>query len=191
MTEPRSIPALLEAAEGGDRDARDRLFAALYGELREIARSALRKGAGAAANLSPTTVVHEIYAGMAGREGLSFPDRSRFLAYAARAMRGFIIDSLRNGSAQKRGSDFLITHLDGRIEEAVPDPQAADLTRLSDALDELASVDPRLAELVDLKFFCGFSLVEIAQMTGISERTAQRAWEKARLVLFDALRDDG
>ena len=188
--EPRSIPALLEAAEGGDRDARDRLFAALYGELREIARSALRKGAGAAANLSPTTVVHEIYAGMAGREGLSFPDRSRFLAYAARAMRGFIIDSLRNGSAQKRGSDFLITHLDGRIEEAVPDPQAADLTRLSDALDELASVDPRLAELVDLKFFCGFGFAEIAAMRGVSERTVQRDWAKARLYLHDALRED-
>ncbi len=191
MTELKSIPALLEAAEGGDREARDRLFAALYGELRQIARSALRRGAGAAAGLSPTTVVHEVYAGMAGRADLAFPDRSRFLAYAARAMRGFIIDSLRNGSAQKRGSEFLITHLDGRLEGAVSDPRAAELTRLSDALDELAGVDPRLAELVDLKFFCGFSLIEIAQMTGVSERTAQRAWEKARLVLFDALRDDG
>ncbi len=162
----------------------------LYDELRQLARRALRRN-GADGVLSPTTVVHEIYASMAGRDQLSFPDRSRFLAYAARAMRGFIIDALRNGSAQKRGGDFLLTQLDTLTADSVSAPVEPDLARLSDALDELAGQEPALAEIVDLKFFCGFSLIEIAGMTGISERTAQRNWEKARLLLYRELRDGG
>jgi RNA polymerase sigma factor (TIGR02999 family) len=163
----------------------------LYDELRRLARSALNRGAGPAAGLSPTTLVHEVYAGMAGRAGLSFPDRARFLGYAARAMRGFIIDSLRTGGAHKRGGEFEITQLDTRVADGAAESSAGELTRLSDALDELAALEPRLAEVVDLKFFCGFSLIEIAEMTGVSERTAQRSWEKARLLLYDAMRDAG
>lgn len=189
MSSSGPIAALLSSAEGGDRAARDRLFAALYDELRRLARRELERGAGAAAGLSPTTLVHEVYAGMAGRDALAFPDRQRFLAYAARAMRGFVIDSLRSRSASKRGGDFLITRLDTGIAESAAEAQADELARLSDALDELARLEPELAEVVDLRFFCGFSLVEIAHMTGVSERTAQRSWEKARLLLFEALRE--
>ena len=109
------------------------------------------------------------------------------MGYAARVMRGLIIDHARNRRAQKRGGQFEITSLSTDIAESVPD--AAALTRLSDALDDLATVDARLARVVDLKFFCGFSFTEIAAMCGVSERTAQRDWDKARIYLHQVLQD--
>jgi RNA polymerase sigma factor (TIGR02999 family) len=156
------------------------LFAALYAELRQMADRELRRHP--AASLSPTTLVHEAYISFAGREGTVFDDRARFLGYAGRAMRGLVIDFARRQQALKRGAGFEITRLDTRIGEEIAD--AAELARLSDALDELARLDSRLAEVVDLKYFCGFSFAEIASMRGMSERTVQRDWEKARLLLF-------
>jgi RNA polymerase sigma factor (TIGR02999 family) len=133
-----------------------------------------------------TTLLHEAYLDISGRDGTSFPDRARFMGYAARVMRGLIIDHLRRRRAQKRGGKFEITSLD----TDVPDGGAEDreLTRISEALDELAKVDPSLAEIVDLKFFCGFSFAEIASLHGVSERTAQRSWEKARIFLHRTIR---
>jgi RNA polymerase sigma factor (TIGR02999 family) len=111
----------------------------------------------------------------------AFPDRARFMAYAARVMRGLIIDHAREGRALKRGGQFEITVLDTRVEESAASPQ--ELSQLGDALDDLAADDPALAEVVDLKFFCGFSFAEIGAMRGVSERTVQRDWEKARIYL--------
>jgi RNA polymerase sigma factor (TIGR02999 family) len=183
-----NLSELITAAEGGDRAAKDRLFAALYDDLRRLARRELNRRGGAQ-DVSATTLVHEFYASLAEREGLSFPDRARFLAYASRAMRGFIIDASRDRHALKRGGAFHITHLDTHAADAQPDPSG--LQRVSEAIDELATLEPRLAEVVDLKYFCGFSFAEIAAMTNLSERTVQRDWEKARLLLFDALKDAG
>jgi RNA polymerase sigma factor (TIGR02999 family) len=177
--------ALIAAADAGSREARDRLFAALYDELKRLARRELARGAGPMATLSATTLVHEAYAGMAARKLPVFPDKSRFMAYMARAMRGLIIDSVREKQALKRGSEFHITRLDTQMAASVP--EVHELDRLSEALDALAVEMPALAELVDLKYFCGLTLGEIAAMRGISERTAQREWEKARLLLFAEL----
>ena len=94
------------------------------------------------------------------------------MSYTARVMRGVIIDHVRNRRAQKRGGQFELTTLDTAVAPSTPD--AAELTRLSDALDELAGIEPELAQVVDLKFFCGFSFVEIAAMQDVSERTVQR-----------------
>lgn len=164
--------------------ASDALFATLYGELHRLARrEAARAGPGAA--VSATTLLHEAYLDMAQRNALEFPDRSRFLAYAARAMRTVVIDRARAGSAQKRGGGLDITSLDTQTAEAVAEP--ALLSDIGAALDELAEVEPELANIVDLKFFCGFAVAEIAAMHGVSERTVQRQWEKARLLLFRAL----
>lgn len=164
--------------------ASDALFATLYGELHRLARrEAARAGPGAA--VSATTLLHEAYLDMAQRNALEFPDRSRFLAYAARAMRTVVIDRARAGSAQKRGGGLDITSLDTQTAEAVAEP--ALLSDIGAALDELAEVEPELANIVDLKFFCGFAVAEIAAMRGVSERTVQRQWEKARLLLFRAL----
>jgi len=123
---------------------------------------------------------------MAGRAGPAFPDRPRFMGYAARVMRGLIVDYARRRRAQKRGGAFEITGLD---VDVAAEPATA-LEELSAALDELAGVDARLAQVVDLKFFCGFSFVEIAAMHGVSDRTVQRDWEKARIFLVRALRRD-
>ena len=109
------------------------------------------------------------------------------MAYAAKAMRSLIIDYARSRQAQKRGGGFEITTLDLDVAQAEP---SAPLEELSAALDELAVLDPRLAQVVDLKFFCGFSFVEIAALQGVSDRTIQRDWEKARIFLLRALRHD-
>jgi RNA polymerase sigma factor (TIGR02999 family) len=108
------------------------------------------------------------------------------MSYAARVMRGLIIDYARNRGAQKRGGQFEMTPLETSVGAHAPEER--ELAEISDALDELAGVDPVLAEVVDLKFFCGFSFAEIAAMRGISERTVQRQWEKARIYLHGALR---
>ena len=116
-----------------------------------------------------------------------FPDQARFLGYASRVMRGLIIDLLRERHALKRGGELHITRLPTEIES--PDADDGELSRLSDALDELALTDPRMAEIVDLKYFCGFTLDEIAAQRGTSKRTIQRDWEKARIILFQQLND--
>jgi len=180
------ITTLLASAEKGDRAAADALFTALYEELHRMARRELsRRGGGV--TLGATTLLHDAYLDISGREGAAFPDRNRFMAYAARVMRGLIIDYARSRQAQKRGGQFEITSIRTDVAEAIPD--ATDLTRLSDALDELATVDSRLSRIVDLKFFCGFSFGEIAAMSGVSERTVQRDWEKARIYLHHVLKD--
>jgi RNA polymerase sigma factor (TIGR02999 family) len=181
------ITTLLASAELGDRAAADALFTVLYDELHRMARRELSKRA-AGMSLGATTLLHDAYLDISGREGAAFPDRNRFMAYAARVMRGLIIDYARSRQAQKRGGQFEITSIRTDVAEAVPD--AAQLAPLSDALDELATVDPRLARIVDLKFFCGFSFAEIGAMSGVSERTVQRDWEKARIYLHHALQDE-
>jgi RNA polymerase sigma factor (TIGR02999 family) len=162
----------------------DALFATLYNELHRLARREAAR-AGPAAVVSATTLLHEAYLDMAQRHALEFPDRGHFLAYAARAMRTVVIDRARAGSAQKRGGGLDITSLDTQTAETVAEP--ALLSDIGAALDELAEVEPELANIVDLKFFCGFAVAEIATMQGVSERTVQRQWEKARLLLFRAL----
>jgi RNA polymerase sigma factor (TIGR02999 family) len=110
------------------------------------------------------------------------------MGYAARVMRGLVIDHARERHAQKRGGLFEITSLDTAAMENAVDHR--ELVQISDALDELVKVEPALAEVVDLKFFCGFSFAEIAAMRDISERTVQRNWEKARIYLHRKIRPD-
>ena len=180
-----SISSLIASAERGDRSAVDALFTALYAELHRLARLQLaRQGGGV--TLGATTLLHEAYLDIAGRDGSAFPDRARFMAYASRVMRGLIIDYARRRQAQKRGAGFEITALDTDV--VAPAVDAGELARIGEALDELAVLEPPLAEVVDLKFFCGFSFEEIAAMRGVSERTVQRHWEKARICLHRAVR---
>lgn len=171
--------ALIESAERGDPSSADALFSALYAELHRIAKRELARQ-GMPVSLSATTLLHQAYIEMADKDGDSFPDRPRFMGYAARVMRGLIIDHARSRSAQKRGGEFHITSTESALEQPADDRE---LTRIGEALDELAKIDAPLAEIVDLKFFCGFTFAEIAALKGISERTAQRQWEKARIYL--------
>jgi RNA polymerase sigma factor (TIGR02999 family) len=187
MSVDRSIADLIASTDGGDPAAAEALFAALYRELHQLARRELARGGGQL-SLGATTLLHEAYLDMSGREGTAFPDRPRFMGYAARVMRSLIVDHARRRRALKRGGAFEITTLDTDLDVAAA--PAADLDALSTALDELGAVDPRLALVVDLKFFCGFSFVEIAAMQGLTDRTVQRDWEKARIFLVGALRRD-
>ena len=181
------IADLISAAEVGDSKAVNALFAALYHELHRMARRELARR-GSSDTLGVTTLLHEAYLDIANREGRSFPDRSRFMAYASRVMRGVIIDHARQRRAIKRGSGFELTTLDTGISDQFAEARA--LTEISEAIDVLAAQEPPLAEIVDLKFFCGFSFAEIAAIRGVSERTVQRQWEKARIFLYRMLRFD-
>jgi RNA polymerase sigma factor (TIGR02999 family) len=181
------LSALVASAEQGDRAAADALFAALYDELHRMARRELARRGGQV-TLGATTLLHEVYVDIAERDRAAFPDRNRFMGYASRVMRGVIIDYARRRQAQKRGGQFEITSSITEVAAALPD--ADRLSRLSDALDALEAADARLARVVDLKFFCGFSFGEIAAMLGASERTVQRDWEKARIYLHRVLRED-
>lgn len=180
------LSALLASAEQGDHAAADALFTVLYGELHRMASRELRRRGGGV-TLSATTLLHEAYLDMSSREGAAFPDRPRFMAYACRVMRGLIIDYARRRQAQKRGGEFEITAIATDVPGAVANLD--ELTDLNDGLLELEQAEPRLARVVDLKFFCGFSFAEIGSMMGVSERTVQRDWEKARIFLHGRLRD--
>jgi RNA polymerase sigma factor (TIGR02999 family) len=182
-----TISSLIGAAESGDSLAADTLFSTLYSELHRLAKRELARHGGSA-SLSVTTLLHEAYLDISACDGCSFPDRARFMGYAARAMRGFIIDHARSRNAIKRGGEFEITSLGTDVVENPVD--AKELASISDALEQLAKVEPELAELVDLKFFCGFSFAEIGALRNLSERTVQRRWEKARIYLHRSIRAD-
>lgn len=169
-------------AVGGSAES---LFTTLYAEIRRVADREARNRPDL--GVSATTLVHEAYLKLADRPELSFPDRGRFLAYAARAIRGLVIDAARERRALKRGADFHITHLSTQLLESVPADTG--LQKLADAIERLRALDERLAEVVDLKYFCGFSFAEIAAARGASERTVQRDWEKARLLLYAEFQD--
>jgi RNA polymerase sigma factor (TIGR02999 family) len=180
-----TLSSLVTSVEGGDASAADALFVALYAELHRMARRQLARRGGAV-SLGASTLLHETYLDLCKREGEAFPDRGRFMAYAARVMRGLIIDHARARRAQKRGGAFEITSLASDVAD--PAVNDVELARIGAALDELAAVEAALAQVVDLKFFCGFSFAEIAAMRGVSERTVQRHWEKARIYLHRSLR---
>ena len=184
----RPLSTLMLSADRGDGRASEALFAALYRELRGVARRELARS-GPGGSLGATSLLHEAYLDISQREGVAFPDHARFLTYAARVMRGLIIDGLRRRQARKHGGGFEITSIDGKdVGDAAPPNDAEEIERLGQALDELAAVEPEIAQVVDLKFFCGFTFTEIASLRGVSERTAQRHWDKARIYLRHALR---
>jgi RNA polymerase sigma factor (TIGR02999 family) len=179
--------SFISAAEKGCNAGADALFSTLYFELHRLAKRELSRR-GAPASLSVTTLLHEAYLDMSGREGTAFPDQARFMGYAARVMRGLIIDHARNRCAFKRGGEFEITSLEG--DELANPADAQELSSISDSLDQLEQIEPELAKLVDLKFFCGFTFGEIAALQNLSARTVQRRWEKARIYLHRSLRQN-
>ena len=182
---PGHLHALVSQAEAGDPRATDQLFTTLYQQLRRMARREAGR-LGPNAPLGATTLLHEAWLEMSQRDALAFPSEGHFMAYAARAMRGLVIDRVRERQAQKRGGGLDITSLDTELAEQCAQPEL--LTDIDTALEDLAKLEPALAQVVDLKFFCGFSMVEIGALMGTSERTAQRQWEKARTLLYVALR---
>lgn len=179
-----SLRQVFERAEGGDAAAREALFALLYDELHRLAHAHVARARGAM-TWNTTTLLHEAYLGISRRAGLAFPDENRFLGYAARAMRGLVIDEIRARQTRKHGGDVAFVPAADAAIAAVGSPE--EVERLHDALADLAKLEPALAELVDLSFFCGFTHAEIAELRGVAVRTVERDWAKARLLLHGAL----
>lgn len=180
--------AALPVAAVGVAPRTEPLFQTLYAELHRLARCELARR-GSDLSIGATSLLHEAWLNMAAHKDRAlFPDRGRFLAYAAQVMRRLIVDYARNRHALKRGGAFEFTSLDTHSAEDLAN--ARELEKISEALDELAEIDRSLAEIVDLKFFCGFTLEEIAEIKEVSERTVRRSWEKARLYLYESISSD-
>jgi len=183
MTE---ITTLLQAVNSGDSQAADRVVSLLYDELRRLARSRLRRS-GELTLLDTTALVHESYLRIQQAGKPEFADRKHFLAYAAKAMRTIVIDIVRARQADRRGGGALHVTLDTSINESVA-LEDTEILRVHEALDELAGVDARLAQVVEMRYFGGLTEPEIAECLGLTERTVQRDWQKARLFLSMSLR---
>ncbi|GIL05761.1 MAG: DNA-directed RNA polymerase sigma-70 factor [Betaproteobacteria bacterium] len=180
------VTQLLARVRAGDAAALDALFAELYPELRRLAHARLARG-GRHTMLETTSLVHECYLKFAEAGRLDVNDRAHFHAYAARAMRSIIVDYARHRMREKRGGDAAHQTLNTELIDGLPagDEQ---IVRVHEALDELARRDARLVQVVEMRYFAGLSEQEIATSLGVTERTVRRDWEKARLLLADALR---
>ena len=185
-----STTHLLHVARSGDRAALDALLPRVYDELRTLAHARLRRHR-PGETLNTTALVHEAYLKLTANEAPSFEDRTHFFALAARAMRFVLVSYAREQTAQKRGGGVPDLPLDERLAVAASaaDMEAADLLTLDAALEQLAAVSDRLAEIVELRFFGGMQYAEIAEATGRSEATVKRDWRRARAWLYHAMHD--
>jgi RNA polymerase sigma factor (TIGR02999 family) len=182
------ITELLQSASQGDTASVDRLFQLLYAELRQIARAKLRRGHGPTL-LDTTSLVHESYLRLIKLQQLRVQDRAHFLAYSARVMRSVIVDMVRESRAERNGGGQALVTLDTGISDATP---AGDdeIMAVHEALEELAAIDERLVRVVEMRYFVGLEMDEIAQALGVGKRTVERDWEKARSFLYAALKRD-
>lgn len=182
------LAPLLQAARTGDRDAADKVFAALYTDLKRLAHAQLAHGRGENETLQTTALVHEAYVRLVEPAGLAAADRSHFFNLAARVMRHIVIDFARRRSSAKRGAALRVSWPEGFEPEAVQDRQLGPaVLALDAALAQLEEESPRLAQLVELRFFGGLSIVEIADVLNVSDRTLKRDWRRARAFLLAAL----
>jgi len=177
---------LLRQLQAGDAGARDALFAAAYTELHSLAQARLRNG-GRNTELDTTCLVHESYLRFVNAGELRAEDRRAFFAYASQVMRSVIVDSMRERIARKRGGVWQPVTLSTKLEANVAEGEETVL-KVHEALGALEQAEPRLAQVAQMRYFGGYSEQEIAEALGISERTVQRDWEKARIMLMAALR---
>jgi RNA polymerase sigma factor (TIGR02999 family) len=177
---------LLGRVQGGDAEARDALFAAAYAELHGLARGRLRHG-GRHTLLDTTGLVHESYLRFARAGELRAEDRRAFFAYASQVMRSVILNSVRERIALKRGGDRAPSEASGPVAADLPGDEQTVLD-VHEALQDLEKADPRVAQVAEMRYFGGYTEKEIAETLEITERTVQRDWEKARLILAAALR---
>ena len=182
MSNPQGVTELLAAVRDGQDGSFERLFEVVYEDLKR--RAHFQLGA-SSPTLNTTGLLHEAYLKLAGVETPDWNDRQHFFRVAARAMRQIVIDRARRHLAQKRGGGEAPLDLDA-VQVAADD--AADrMVALDDVLSRLAERDPRLAQVVELRFFGGLSVEETGETLGVSTRTVKRDWRLARAFLHDAL----
>jgi len=178
--------ALSDLRSGNSRsDAVNLLFEETYADLKRLAHERLSRGRPVTA-LHTTSLVHESYMRFVGAARLELQDRGHFMVYAAKVMRSVVIDLVRRKSADRRGGGFKLT-LGTEIENIVA--QEEQVLQVHEALADLGKVDPQLVEIVEMRYFAGLSVDEVAQHLGVSPRTVFRQWDKARIVLLDALQE--
>jgi RNA polymerase sigma factor (TIGR02999 family) len=173
------ITELIGKARGGDREASERVFALLYDELRRVAAGQLR---GEQA-MRTTSLVHEAYLKLAQHGAVEVNDRGHFFAVAARVMRQVVIDHVRSRAALRRGGNLQIASLDTTALQAAAEDRGDEVLALDSALDRLADIDAPLAALVEMRFYAGLELAEIASVQDRSERSLKRDWRRARAFL--------
>lgn len=179
------LTQLLHKVQAGDAAARDVLFAAAYPALQQLARARLRDG-GRNTLLDTRSLVHESYLRFLQSGELQAADRRAFFAYASQVMRSVIVSSARERSALKRGGGWRPLTLTPEVAAGVPEGEEQ-ILRVHEALESLEQVEPRLAQLVQMRYFGGYSEREIAETLEVTERTVQRLWLKARLMLHAAM----
>jgi RNA polymerase sigma factor (TIGR02999 family) len=187
MPHPRpnqEVTELLQAWQRGEAGALDRLLPLVYDELRRVARARLRAER-PGHTLQATALVHEVYVRLFGVASATPRDRAHLFAMAARAMRQILVDHARRKDARKRGGTHTIIPLD----ESLPAPQTAvvDILALDRALTELSALDPRLARVVELKFFAGLNIQETAEALQVSTATVERDWTISKAWLHQRL----
>jgi RNA polymerase sigma factor (TIGR02999 family) len=176
---------LLRRARSGDQAALHAVFAAAYEDLRRLAHQRL-SGGQRAPLLDTTALVHESFLRLASARRLELNDRAHFMRYAAQVMRSVIVDCVRERRSLRRGGDAHHTALTTQlVDQQVAGEEA--ILRVHEALEELAKLDARLAQVCEMRYFAGMTELEIAESLGITDRTVRRDWEKARLLLTEAL----
>ena len=178
---------LIRRAQQGDEAALKVVFDATYDELRAMARARLRRGSRSTL-LDTTSLVHEAYLRFADSGRLHIGDREHFLRYASHVMRSVIVDFVRERRAERRGGDAQHVTLNSEIGDGVNAVDEDEILGVHEALEELARVDARLVQVVEMRYFAGMTEPEIAAALGVNERTVRRDWQKARLLLADALK---
>jgi RNA polymerase sigma factor (TIGR02999 family) len=187
---PADLTDLIHRAQRGDARAFDDLFHATYDDLRALARQRLRRDQRGTL-LDTTALVHESYLRFANASRVRIEDRGHFLHFAARVMRSVVIDFIRERRAERRGGGSKPISLTTSSAAALVDPKTGDgedeILRVHEALEELGKLDERLVRVVEMRYFGGMTEVEVATALEISERTVRRDWEKARVLLAEAL----
>ena len=180
------ITALIIRARDGDRAAVDGLFQAMYPELRRIAHARLRRGF-PDPDVGTTALVNECYLKLRASNRLDADSRTHFFAYTASAMRSIIVDIARAKAAERHGGQMVHVTLD---EALLGSDSAGEelILKVHEALEQIHALDPRLVQLVEMRYFAGMSDPEIAEALGVTDRTVRRDWQKARLLLATALR---
>lgn len=179
------ITSLLKAAGTGDRVAANQAFALLYADLQRLAHSRMRRS-GNMTMLDTTALVHESWLRFQGANEPQFSDRQHFMGYAARVMHTVVVDFVRARRAARHGGDVEHVTLNTAIGD-VAHRADDEILLVHEAMQELAGADQRLHDVVELRYFGGLSEIEISAILGVTERTVQRDWQKARLFLSAAL----
>lgn len=182
------ITELLGKSVAGDTGAAKDVYAMLYPELRRIAHSRLRQGNGHV-SLDTTALVHDGFLKFVQTRALDVRSRTHFLAYASTVMRSVIVDLIRESQAERRGGGRFDLTLNTEIADSAPGNSAEEALHVHDALDKLEAIEPRMARVVEMRYFAGLNDTEIAECLGVTERTIGRDWEKARVFLYTLLND--